>query len=90
MWVRPPLPVPDLQPAIHDELPAVFYSHIGKAHQLKEVPADQAAAFNIRIAYPPDDSLFVVYIGSDQPIHINAQESTPLDRSKRRTEPAME
>lgn len=55
---------------------------IGTVHRLKDVPADQSSAFNIRIAYPPDDSLFAVYIGSDQPIGMKEPESIPLDDPK--------
>lgn len=62
---------------------------LGKVHQLKDSP-DLTSEFNVRIAYPPDDSMFVVYIGSDESIRIKERDITSINRSKSSVEFAIE
>lgn len=45
-------------------------------HTLEDVPKEWEGKVNIYLAYPPDDSLFVVYIGSDEPLRAEAQPFT--------------
>ena len=64
---------------------------IGKVHELKDVPTDLKSNYKIRIAYPPNDCAFVVYIGSDEPIKINEQKNmTRINGSKSNIELALE
>lgn len=55
---------------------------IGKIHRLEDFSTDRLSDFKIRIAYPPDDTMFVVYIGSDQPISIKEQGRVSIDENK--------
>lgn len=47
-----------------------------RLHTLEDVPKELAGKVNVYLAYPPDDSLFVVYIGSDEPLDTAAQPFT--------------
>jgi dTDP-4-dehydrorhamnose 3,5-epimerase-like enzyme len=49
------------------------------AHELKEVPADLRVKLKCKGVYSPDHA-FVLYIGSDEPISINEQDFTRLNR----------
>ena len=47
---------------------------IGKVHSLKSATTNQETNFKVRIAYPPDDSMFVIYVGADKPILFEEQQ----------------
>ena len=51
----------------------------GKIHTLAGVPEKWRGAVRIRIAYPPDDTMFAVYIGADRPIDVSTCVTTALD-----------
>ncbi|MDR1001662.1 MAG: hypothetical protein LBL82_00090 [Oscillospiraceae bacterium] len=48
---------------------------VGETCELSDVPASAKGEYKIWIAYPPDDSMFVVYIGSDQPIDVEEHDT---------------
>lgn len=48
---------------------------IGAVHEINDVLDGNISTYKIRIAYPPDDSMFVMYVGSDEPISISEQKS---------------
>ena len=52
----------------------------GKIHELKDVPSALESKIKIAFAYPPDDSVFVIYIGSDEYIGIKEERYTKINR----------
>lgn len=52
---------------------------VGKIHTLAGVPEKWHGEVRIRIAYPPDDTMFAVYIGADRPIDVATCVTTALD-----------
>ena len=65
---------------LSNEYPVAIDNEI-VVHTLEDVPADLKSKFNIRVAYL-DDSTSVIYIGSDEPISIEEQETTKIDYKK--------
>ena len=45
----------------------------GTVHEIKDVSDVINSIYKIKIAYPPDDSMFVIYVGSDEPITVSEQ-----------------
>ena len=54
---------------------------LGKVERL-DGKKDFDAELKVRINYPPDDSDFIIYIGSDKPINIDEFDSRQLDNVK--------
>ena len=54
---------------------------LGKVERL-DGKKDLDAELKVRINYPPDDSDFIIYIGSDKPINIDEFDSRQLDNVK--------
>ena len=52
---------------------------VGKIHTLAGVPAQWHGEVRVRIAYPPDDTMFALYIGADRPIDVSTCVTTALD-----------
>ena len=59
-------------PALAKEYP------LGKVHELIDVSSRLKSEYRIRIASPPDDSSFVIYIGSDEPLGVDEVEYARL------------
>jgi hypothetical protein len=53
-------------------------SPLGKVHELIDASSRLKSEYRIRIAYPPDDSSFVIYIGSDEPLNVDEVEYARL------------
>lgn len=51
---------------------------LGTVHELNDGSGLQKSEYRIRIASPPDDSSFVFYIGSDEPLNVDEVEYARL------------
>lgn len=71
-------------PALAKEYP------LGTVHEINDVSVGLKSKYKIRIAYPPDDSKFVIYIGSDEPINVKEQESKRIGSRKGNIELILE
>jgi len=71
-------------PALAKEYP------LGTVHEINDVSVGLKSKYKIRIAYPPDDSKFVIYIGSDEPINVKEQESKRIGNRKGNIELILE
>ncbi len=55
---------------------------LGMVHEIIDVSDGLKSKYRIRLVYPPDDSMFIIYIGSDEPLNVNNMDNVKYGGKK--------